>query len=249
MTTAKLQSMREIARWTARLWSVPLIAGTFLLAGGGFFMAVSFGPAITGSRVVGSLSSPWAMAFAVAFVIAWRWERAGGWIALGLAVGLKVWGAIRWGYLGVNVWDLLFWPPVVLFAVAAFLDRATVMTQTQEPDVDISQTPQRKSRRFFALPCTDLGWWSLLLGAGFFVFMRLFWMQAMAPGRNRSTFFSDPINAGCLIGAFGAATVAVVLALVAIIWKRERSVLLVPLLLLGVIALFWALAAISGANA
>ena len=38
-------------------------------------------------------------------------------------------------------------------------------------------------------------------------------------------------------------------AFVAIIWKRERSLLLVPLLLLGLFALFWALAVLSGANA
>ena len=40
-----------------------------------------------------------------------------------------------------------------------------------------------------------------------------------------------------------------IVALVAIIWKRERSLLLVPLLLLGLYALVWAVAILSGANA
>jgi hypothetical protein len=37
-----------------------------------------------------------------------------------------------------------------------------------------------------------------------------------------------------------------ILALVAIIWKRERSWMILPVLLLGVFALLWALAALSG---
>lgn len=111
------------------------------------------------------------------------------------------------------------------------------------------QTKPTKPRRFLALPRTELGWWALLIGTGFFLFMRLFWMQSGSPGRDRSTFFSDPINAGCLIGAFGSPIVGMILALVAIIWKRERSALLVPLLLLGLFALLWALAVLSGANA
>jgi hypothetical protein len=89
----------------------------------------------------------------------------------------------------------------------------------------------------------------LLIGAGFFVCMRLFWMQAYSPGRNHSTFFSDPITAACLIGAFGSAIVAMILALIALIGKRERSFFFIPLLLLGLFALLWALAVMLGENA
>jgi hypothetical protein len=82
--------------------------------------------------------------------------------------------------------------------------------------------------------------------ACFFVFMRLFWHQAVRPGRDRSTFFSDPINAACLIGALISPIAGSIVALVAIIWKRERSLLLVPVLLLGLFALLWTLGAVFG---
>ena len=115
--------------------------------------------------------------------------------------------------------------------------------------MDGGQVLPTNPRRFFALPSTSLGWWALLIGTGFFVFMRLFWMQANSPGRDRSTFFSDPINACCLIGAFAFPIVGMIVAAVAMVWKRERSIFLVPLLLLGLFALLWAIAVALGANA
>ena len=78
--------------------------------------------------------------------------------------------------------------------------------------------------------------------------MRLFWLQAFRPGRDRSTFFSDPINAGCLIGAFGSPIVGMIVAWVAIIWKRERLAPSAGDLVPGPLALPWALAALGGGN-
>jgi hypothetical protein len=188
------------------------------------------------------------MAFAVAFVVAWRWERVGGWIALVSAVAFKAWFTIRWGHLAVGAFGLLFWPPTILFLVSSSLHKAVVKAQTPESNAASTQTTPKKPRRFFALPRTSLGWSSILIATGFFVFMRLFWMQAGSPGRDRSTFFSDPINASCLIGALGSPIVGMIVALVAIIGKRERSLLLVPVILLGLLALPWVLAGIFGGN-
>ena len=46
-----------------------------------------------------------------------------------------------------------------------------------------------------------------------------------------------------------SAIVAMILALIAIIGKRERSFFFIPLLLLGLFALLWALAVMLGENA
>jgi hypothetical protein len=45
--------------------------------------------------------------------------------------------------------------------------------QTPEPSLHANQTQQTKTRRVFALPRTNLGWWSVLIATGFFVCMRL----------------------------------------------------------------------------
>jgi len=243
MTTMSSYRVGEIIRWAARLWSIPLVAVTFLLAAGPFVRL----PFNLGNLLI-SFSSLSAMAFAVALVVAWHWERVGGWIGVGSGVAFIVWFTIRSRHLAFGPFDLLFWTPVALFLVSASLHRTIETTRGAEPDAGGTSTPQTKPRRFFALPSTELGWWSLLIGTGFFVFMRLFWMQANAPGRDHSTFFSDPINAACLIGAFISPIVGLVMSLAAIIWQRERSIFLVPLLLLGFFALLWALAVMSGAN-
>lgn len=211
-----------------------MIAATFLLAAGPF-VPRPFN--IGGNAFMLPMSSLYAMAFAVAFVVAWRWESVGGWIALVAAVAFKVWFTIRWGHLPVGPFDLLLWPPAILFLLSSSLHRAIGKAETKEPSVDGNPAPQAKPRRFFAPPRTNLGWGAMLIATSFFVFMRLFWMQADSPGRNRSTFFSDPINASCLIGAFGSPIVGMIVAWVAVIWKRERSLLLLPVLLLGVFAL------------
>jgi len=204
---------------------------------------------LLGQGVIAALSTPVAMAFAVGFVIAWHWERIGAWAALASGAGLIAWLSIRAGGLALSARDLLFVAPALLFLFSSFLCARTADSVAQLSGMATQPRQEKKWRRYFAPPRSDLGWWSLIIGAGFFAFMRLFWMQAFSPGRDRSTFFSDPINAACLIGALGSAIAGMVLAVAAIIWKRERSLWYVPLLLLGFFALFWSLAVLSGANA
>ena len=134
-----------------------------------------------------------------------------------------------------------------LFAVG-FLGYARGEVRTQAATMDEKQRGEVGARRFFGLPRTALGWWSVWVAVGFFVFMALFWQQAGQPGRDRSTFFSDPVNAGCLIGAAASALAGMVLAVVAIVWKRERSWAFVPVVLSGLNALMWTVAALSGGN-
>ena len=96
---------------------------------------------------------------------------------------------------------------------------------------------EKSDPRFLALPRTGLGWWSVGLAAGFFVFMCLFFLQVHSPGRDRSTFFSDPINALLLIGASASGIGGGLVALFAVFLKRERSFILVPIVLLGLLVL------------
>ena len=241
MTTSTRQSVGELVRWIARLWSLPVIAVTFLLAAGPF---APWRPNIGGNAFM-FMSSPCSMVFAIGLIVACKWESVGGWIALVSAVGLKVWFTIRLGgHLPVSRFDLFLLPPPVLFLLSSVIHGP----QAQESASDDPPTRPGSTRRFLALPRTSLGWWSVLSATGFFVFMRLFWLQAFRPGRDRSTFFSDPVNACCLIGAFGSPIVGMIVALVAIIWKRERSLLLVPVILLGLLALPWVLALLAGGN-
>lgn len=236
----------DVVRWTARVWSVPVIALTFLLAGSAF---IPHGVNVDRLPLMAVFSSLYSMAFAVAFVVAWHWERTGAWIALLSAVAFKFWFSIQWGHLAVGLFDLIFWIPAILFLTAASFHGTIGPALGPASEGNVNPGLPTNPRRYFALPRTNLGWVSLLVGAGFFLFLRLFWMQAGRPGRDRSTFFSDPINATCLIGAFATPIIGMLLALVAIIWKRERSLLFIPLLLLGLFALFWAIAVLSGANA
>ncbi len=146
-------------------------------------------------------------------------------------------------FLGSTPWvDLV---AAGLFALG-FLGYARGEARTQAAAMDEKQKGEVYARRFFGLPRTALGWWSVWVAFGFFVFMTLFWQQAGQPGRNRSTFFSDPVNAACLIGAFGSALIAMLLAVTAMLWKRERSWVFIPVILSGLHALLWTLAALGG---
>jgi uncharacterized membrane protein YidH (DUF202 family) len=110
-------------------------------------------------------------------------------------------------------------------------------------------TPQvrvRKPAGFLSLPRTALGWAAVGFALAHFLFMLLFRQQAGQPGRDRSTFFSDPVNAALLIAAFAAPITGAALALVAMALKRERSFLLIPVLLMGLAALLWSLGVLLG---
>ena len=140
------------------------------------------------------------------------------------------------------------WIPLIatgLFALG-FLGYACGEARRQRAAMDEKQRAEFYARRFFGLPRTGLGWWAVWVALGFFVFMTLFWQQAGRPGRDRSTFFSDPVNAACLIGAFGSALVAMLLALLSILWKRDRSWVFIPVILSGLNALMWTLGALGG---
>ena len=89
-----------------------------------------------------------------------------------------------------------------------------------------AETPRTRERRYFALPHTTLGRWSLALAALFFVFMTVFYAMAFGGVASGSDSFLDqwPLwgsiipAAACGIGAFAV-------GLVAIVARGERSLL------------------------
>jgi hypothetical protein len=118
--------------------------------------------------------------------------------------------------------------------------------------------------RFFGLPGSDMGWWSVALGLAFFAFLAVFYMAIGAglgelhrPGSGRLAGGGGRLNSGhsalshallvlLLVTAAVSAVAGGATGLVAILKKRERSVLLFLALLLGGLVLFMAVAEAMG---
>jgi hypothetical protein len=88
-------------------------------------------------------------------------------------------------------------------------------------------------RRFFWVPGTLLGWWSLALALGFFMFLKLVFVWGDQPGHDRSTLFSDPIMALTVLAAGACGISAGMTSGLGIFRKRERSLLVFATLALG----------------
>lgn len=100
-------------------------------------------------------------------------------------------------------------------------------------------------RRLFGWPATALGRTATglaVLSLGFL--WSVFWWGEHT-SRNHSTFFSDPIMAFTLIGT-AATAIAGGLAAAISLFRRERSLLLLPVLLWGAFVLFFALGELGG---
>ena len=90
-------------------------------------------------------------------------------------------------------------------------------------------------RRILGLPSTRLGWASLWLLGGFLVFYALFQILVASGQRGGETFFSNPWLALSILIAAGSAIAAGAAAIVAILWRQERSILMVLSLMLGLL--------------
>ena len=106
-----------------------------------------------------------------------------------------------------------------------------------------NRTPRPK---LLGLPRSGLGWSSIWLALAFFVIMWLFRLYASTSTRYRPTFFSDPLNALLLITASLAGISSGVTALLALIFKRERSLLLVLMVIFGALVALFTLSELVG---
>lgn len=96
-------------------------------------------------------------------------------------------------------------------------------------------------RRILGWPSTRLGWWSVGLLIGFFVFFSLFSLLVEFGQRGGETFFSNPWLASTMLVAASSAIAAGVTALVAVFGRRERSLLSILALLIGMFVLTFVL--------
>jgi len=103
-----------------------------------------------------------------------------------------------------------------------------------------------KAPRFFGLPRTWLGWSSVGFAIVFTAFIVLFFVLVAAGQRGGATFFSNPWLALTLLTAAGSGLAGGVTAVVAVFWKRERSLFVFTALLLGLFVLIFALGELLG---
>ncbi|MGA9532727.1 MAG: hypothetical protein WBR18_08445 [Anaerolineales bacterium] len=104
-----------VARWIARVW-------TLLLAGFALRMTFTPDPMITEPVPLQDyfLLSLWGLAI-VGLLAAWRWERAGAWITLGVMFFREIaWVVLKGGWMVsfLIVWALMA-PPAALYLLAA----------------------------------------------------------------------------------------------------------------------------------
>ena len=101
-------------------------------------------------------------------------------------------------------------------------------------DTDSDLPPGRPLwRRVLGAPATRLGWWSVGLSLGFLTFFTLFQILVITGQRGGETFFSNPWLALSILIAAGSAIAGGVTAIAAIFWRRERSILCIVALFLG----------------
>ena len=88
-------------------------------------------------------------------------------------------------------------------------------------------------RRILGWPSTQLGWWSVGLTVGFFVFFGVFQILVASGQRGGETFFSNPWLSVSMLTAASLAIAGGVTAVIGIFWKRGRSLFSFFALLLG----------------
>ena len=108
----------------------------------------------------------------------------------------------------------------------------------------VSAPPPRRPlwRRFLGLPATRLGWWSVGLAAAVFVFVGLIFfldqpLRSMLPNTPVGHSIGMLLVVLLLIGASVSGIGGGVAAVVAFFRKSERSFILVPVVLLGLLVL------------
>jgi len=103
-------------------------------------------------------------------------------------------------------------------------------------------------RSLFGWPATPLGWSAAalaVLSLGFLWSVFRWGEWGAQHGRDRSTFFSDPTMAFTLIGT-AATAISGGLAAAISLFRRERSLLLLPVLVWGALVLVFTLGELGG---
>ena len=108
------------------------------------------------------------------------------------------------------------------------------------------QDGSSRSPSFVGMPRTWLGWWSIGLAITFLVLFVLWLLYVQATPMARPTFFSDPLHAVLILAAAAAAITGAIVGALALVAKRERSLMILLSVLLGAIVLYWTIAELMG---
>jgi uncharacterized integral membrane protein len=108
------------------------------------------------------------------------------------------------------------------------------------------QDGSSRSPSFVGMPRTRLGWWSIGLATTFLVLFVLWLLYVQATPMARPTFFSDPLHAVLILGAAAAAITGAIVGVLALVAKRERSLIILLSVLLGAFVLYWTIAELMG---
>lgn len=120
------------------------------------------------------------------------------------------------------------------------------MTVPNLPGVPSPMSPPPLWRQIIGFPSTRWGSWSVYLAIAFILLLGIFYALVASGQKGGATFFSNPLLAFSVLLAAVAALVGGATASTAIVWKRERSLLVFVVLLLGLFVLVFVLGEIAG---
>ena len=100
-----------------------------------------------------------------------------------------------------------------------------------------TQNGTSRSPSFLGMPRTRLGGWSIGLAVLFLGLCVAWLLYVQATPLARPTFFSDPLHACLLLGAAAAGITGAIVGVLALVAKRERSILILLSVLLGAFVL------------
>jgi hypothetical protein len=98
----------------------------------------------------------------------------------------------------------------------------------------------------YVMPRSRFGVWSLMLGVGFVLMETVFIMLVAAGQRGGATFWSNPLLLLPTVAAAACGLAAGLGALAALTFRRDRAVVLVLPLLLGLFVLVFTIGELGG---
>ncbi len=96
-----------------------------------------------------------------------------------------------------------------------------------------------KNLSFIGMPRTKVGKGSMWLAVAFFVLFTAWQLYVNNTSRPRQTFFSDLPQAILILSTAAAGITGAILGVIALVFKRERSILIILSIIIGSFVLYW----------
>lgn len=114
------------------------------------------------------------------------------------------------------------------------------------PSVILPAQPVPLWLRVLGFPRTPAGWWAVIFEVGFIIFITLLQVLIASGQRGGKTFFANPILATTLIVASLSAMSGLALGLFSFIRRKERSLLVLIAVTLGLFVLIFTIGELVG---